>query len=572
MVAPNFKLKANIVDILKQQIFFGEIVVLNGFIQSVTEIQSHQNQEHNYILPGFIDSHVHIESSMLVPSEFAKLAVVHGTTGTISDPHEIANVCGIAGVHFMIENGKTVPFKFHFGAPSCVPATNFETAGAELNVADVKKLLQSDDIFYLSEMMNFPGVLNSDEEVMQKIAVAKKIGKPVDGHAPGLMGIDAKKYIDAIAIRNTNDTDYKALGSGATDHECFTSEEALEKLKYGMKILIREGSAAKNFDVLISLMHEHYQNIMFCSDDKHPDSLAEGHINLLCARAVANGVDVFKVLQAACINPVIHYKMNNGLLRVGDAADFIVVENLIHFKVIQTYIQGALVAENGKSFINTIPIQAINNFNCTQKIDTDFKLIAKANQKEIFVIEAIEGQLITNKLALPAKIEDNYLVPNVENDILKIVVVNRYNNAPIAISFIKNIGLKYGAIASSVAHDSHNIVAVGINDNCICDAVNLVIKAKGGISACFEKSFYNNSSAPTATMVLPLPIAGLMSDKDGYAVANAYTEINTFATTFLGSTLQAPFMTLSFMALLVIPHLKLSDKGLFDGDTFSFIG
>jgi adenine deaminase len=545
-VKNTFNIKANIVDILRQRIFFGEINVLSGKIQSIIELSSIPVNKEHFIIPGFIDSHVHIESSMLIPSEFARLAVLHGTTGTISDPHEIANVCGMDGVHFMIQNGKEVPFKFHFGAPSCVPATIFETAGAALNVDDVTSLLAMPEIFYLSEMMNFPGVLNADVEVMQKIAAAKKINKPVDGHAPGLRGELAKKYIDA---------------GMSTDHECFTAAEALDKLSYGMKILIREGSAAKNFEALIDLMHEHYENMMFCSDDKHPDSLAEGHINQLCARAVAKGVDVFKVLQAACLNPVLHYKMKNGILREGDAADFIVVKDLINFDVTQTYIDGVLVAENGKSFIKSITVNPINKFDCKEKRVEDFGLSAKENQTEIFVIEALEGQLITNKLIKPATIKNGLLVPNVENDILKIVVVNRYHDAPIAISFIKNIGLKYGAIASSVAHDSHNIVAVGVDDESICVAVNLIIREQGGISAVSENE----------QKILPLPIAGLMSANDGFKVAEDYTAINNFATKMLGSSMEAPFMTLSFMALLVIPHLKLSDKGLFDGDGFSLI-
>jgi adenine deaminase len=545
-VKNTFNIKGNIVDIPNKNIFYGEIKVVDGIIKSIQPFNSSTFQHEPYILPGFIDSHVHIESSMLIPSEFARLAVLHGTTGTISDPHEIANVCGVQGVHFMIENGKTVPFKFHFGAPSCVPATIFETAGAALHANDVEALLAMDDIFYLSEMMNFPGVLYGDEEVLEKIAAAKKINKPVDGHAPGLRGETAKKYIDA--------------GIG-TDHECFTAAEALDKLSFGMKILIREGSAAKNFDALIDLMPEHYENMMFCSDDKHPDSLAEGHINQLCTRAVAKGIDIFKVLQAACINPVLHYKMKNGIVRAGDPADFIVVKDLIHFNVIQTYIDGGLVAENGKSFIESVAITPINKFDCKEKRVADFALTAKENQTEMFVIEALEGQLITNKLIKPAYIKNGLLVTDIENDILKIVVVNRYSDAPIAISFIKNIGLKLGAIASSVAHDSHNIVAVGVNDESISEAVNLVIKEKGGVSAV----------GLNEKKILPLPVAGLMSANDGFTVAADYTNINNFATKVLGSSMEAPFMTLSFMALLVIPHLKLSDKGLFDGDEFRFL-
>jgi adenine deaminase len=556
-VKNTFNLKGNIVDIIGKTIFYGEVEVVNGRITRIKQLNYTTIKDAPFILPGFIDSHVHIESSMLIPSEFARLAVLHGTTGTISDPHEIANVNGMAGVHFMIENGKQVPFKFHFGAPSCVPATIFETAGDAITVKDVEDLLALDEIFYLSEMMNFPGVLYDDVEVLQKIAAAKKANKPVDGHAPGLRGEMAKKYIDA---------------GMSTDHECFTEEEALDKLSHGMKILIREGSAAKNFDALIGLMNEHYKNMMFCSDDKHPDSLVEGHINKLCARAVAKGIDIFKVLQAACINPVLHYKMTNGILREGDAADFIVVKDLVNFDVMQTYIDGQLVAENGKTFIPSVPCIPINKFDCTAKKVEDFALAAKENQTEILVIEALEGQLITNKLTKPAKIKKGLLVTDIENDILKIVVVNRYHDAPIAISFIKNIGLQQGAIASSVAHDSHNIVAVGVDDESICAAVNLVIKEKGGISASTSLTLTEGEDfTPFKSMVLPLPIAGLMSANDGFKVAADYTAINNFATQVLGSSMEAPFMTLSFMALLVIPALKLSDMGLFDGESFSFV-
>jgi adenine deaminase len=538
----------NIVDIFNKQIFYGEVIFENGKILSIQKLSpaNRQAQTANFLLPGFIDSHVHIESSMLVPAEFAKLAVAHGTVATISDPHEIANVCGIAGVRFMIANGKTAPFKFHFGAPSCVPATIFETAGAVLNIAEVDALLQDDDIFYLSEMMNFPGVLNGDTEVLQKIAAAKKYKKPVDGHAPGLIGEAAKKYIEAGI---------------STDHECFTKEEALDKLKYGMKILIREGSAAKNFDALIDLLNDYPGEIMFCSDDKHPDSLVDGHINQLCTRAVAKGIDVFKVLQAACINPALHYKMKVGLLRAGDAADFIIVDSLKNFNVLQTYIGGELVAKEGKSLINCNTAAVLNNFNCTEKNILDFRFAIADFGVTVFAIEALDGQLITNKIICKPFIKNGFYESDTVNDILKIVVINRYKNAPVAKAFIKNFGLKAGAIASSVAHDSHNIVAVGVDDESICKAVNLVIAAQGGVSAVSN----------TKEILLALPIAGLMSDGDGYKVAEAYTAIDKMVKVELGSTLTAPFMTLSFMALLVIPHLKLSDMGLFDGDKFEFV-
>jgi adenine deaminase len=550
-----FNLAGNIVDITGRKIYYGQVTVEHGKIVAIKAlpapgsklpIPDSELQTLNYILPGFIDSHVHIESSMLVPSEFAKLAVVHGTVGTISDPHEIANVCGMEGVEYMIANGRTVPFKFHFGAPSCVPATIFETAGAALDAADVDALLQKDEIYYLSEMMNFPGVLFGDEEVYKKIASAKKYGKPVDGHAPGLRSDDAKKYIDAGIT---------------TDHECFTAEEALDKLRYGMKILVREGSAAKNFEALIGLLDAHYNMMMFCSDDKHPDSLADGHINKLCQRAVAKGIDVFKVLQAACINPVKHYKMNVGLLQEGDAADMIVLEDLVNFKVLQTYIDGALVAENGRSLVTSEPAPLLNNFDCAEKHVADMIIEATGDDRYKFAIAALDGQLITNKVPINLPVKNGYYEADATNDILKIVVVNRYKNSPVAKSFIKNFGIKAGAIASSVAHDSHNIVAVGVDDESICRAVNLVIKEKGGVSAVGGKK----------EMVLALPVAGLMSNEDGYKIADVYTTIDKMVKEELGSTLQAPFMTLSFMALLVIPHLKLSDLGLFDGDNFKFV-
>lgn len=546
MTPRSFTVKAHLVDVFNKAIFPASIEVADGKIAAINRINE-TDQLEGFALPGFVDSHVHIESSMLVPSEFARMAVVHGTVATISDPHEIGNVNGVEGVEFMIDNGRQTPFKFHFGAPSCVPATTFETAGAVIDADDVTRLLQRDDIYYLSEMMNFPGVLHEDAGVMKKIKAAHDAGKPVDGHAPGLRGEAAKKYI-AAGI--------------STDHECFTAEEATDKLQHGMKILIREGSAAKNFDALISLLEEHYASMMFCSDDKHPDSLEAGHINRLCARAVACGCDVFKVLQAACINPVKHYNMNVGLLRVGDAADFIITEDLASFKVKATYIDGVLVAKNGKTLLESVAVKPVNNFACTPISQSDVRLLINDRQL-VPVIEALDGQLITNKIVENANLlanENEELVSNTDIDVLKLVVVNRYEKAAPAIAFIKNFGLKRGAIASSVAHDSHNIVAVGASDESIVDAINLVIAERGGVS-CVDRQH---------SMVLALPVAGLMSANDGYEVAKEYTAIDTIAKN-LGSQLSAPFMTLSFMALLVIPHLKLSDKGLFDGDAFSFV-
>jgi len=543
----NFKVEGNIINITKRNIFFGEVAVEDGKIKSISKI-SEQKEGAHFISPGFIDSHVHIESSMLIPSEFARLAVVHGTVSTISDPHEIANVCGMEGVEFMIENGNTVPFKFNFGAPSCVPATIFETAGAELDHDDVKSLLERPEIKYLSEMMNFPGVLYKDEEVLKKIAAAHQLGKPVDGHAPGLRGDAVQQYINAGI---------------STDHECFTAEEALDKLQRGMKILIREGSAAKNFEALIDLLNDWPEMMMFCSDDKHPDSLVENHINQLCARAVEKGIDIFNILRAACINPILHYKLDVGSLQINDDADFIVLEDLKTFKVKQTYIDGLLIAENGKTVGNWVKHvedrESVNHFDCSLKKEEDF-IYPFTGQKEIPVIEALDGQLITNRISAKPKVLNQNIISDLENDVLKMVVVNRYHDAPIAISFVKNFGLKEGAIASSVAHDSHNIIAVGVDDKSICEAVNLVIKETGGVVALGNEK----------KEVLALPVAGLMSNHNGYQVAQSYTSIDQFAKD-LGSSLLAPFMTLSFMALLVIPHLKLSDKGLFDGDEFKFV-
>lgn len=538
-----------LVDIIKKIIYPASIHFSDGVILAIEPIEESQITSAGFLMPGFIDSHVHIESSMLIPSEFARIAVMHGTVGTVSDPHEIANVCGMEGVEFMINNGKQVPFKFNFGAPSCVPATVFETAGAALDSKEVEALLASDDIKYLSEMMNFPGVLHNDPEVMKKIAAAHRAGKPVDGHAPGLTGASAKQYIEAGI---------------STDHECFTLEEAVDKLSYGMKIIIREGSAAKNFEALAELIDDHPNMIMLCSDDKHPDSLVEGHINQLCARAVAKGLDVFNVLKAACINPIKHYNLNIGTLRVGDPADFIIVEDLTHFKVLQTYIDGQALLDNKKSLIQSVPATPINQFTCApvNEVDLSMPVSSYPNSDGLIpVIEALDGQLITNKLYLPATIINDCIVSNTHDDILKMVVVNRYHMAPVAKSFIKNFGFRTGAIASTVAHDSHNIVAVGATDEAIAAAINAVIAAEGGIS-CVDSH--------NQTRVLPLPVAGLMSTEDGFLVAQQYTAIDAMAKS-LGSSLSAPFMTLSFMALLVIPHLKLSDKGIFDGDRFAFL-
>lgn len=538
-------MKANLINIFEKTIREAEIRVSEKRIAQI-DILGPENPSLPYILPGFTDAHVHVESSMLTPAQFARLAVVHGTIATVSDPHEIANVLGVEGVHFMIADGKRVPFKFCFGAPSCVPATVFETAGAVVDAEQVGELLASDDIGYLAEVMNFPGVLNEDPDMMAKIHWAKHYNKVIDGHAPGLRGDAAERY---------------ASFGISTDHECFTYEEAREKIDYGVKILIREGSAARNFEALIPLVDEFPDHIMFCSDDKHPDNLVEGHINALIKRALASGYNFWNVLQAACINPVLHYSLNAGLLREGDAADFVIIDNVNAFNILETWIDGELVAKEGKSLIPDLRSEHPNHFECALKSPSDFTFSAKNSETRIRVIEALDGQLVTNEWLTEAKITANAIVPDVENDVLKVTVVNRYADAPPSIAFIRNFGLTHGALASSVAHDSHNIICIGCDDASIAEAVNLVIEARGGLSAVGAGEQH----------IISLPIAGLMTDRDGYEVAESYTQLDRFVKDQLGSTLKSPFMSLSFMALLVIPSLKLSDKGLFDGENFKFI-
>jgi adenine deaminase len=539
MKETSFFIQGRIIDVVSGRVFPGTVEVEEGKITSVRE---EQVKETVYILPGLIDAHIHIESSMLIPSEFARLAVIHGTVATVSDPHEIANVLGVDGIRFMIANGKKIPFKFYFGASSCVPATPFETAGASLGVDEIDELLQMDEIGYLSEMMNFPGVLMEDEVVMAKLALARKYGKPVDGHAPGLMGEEAQKYIRAGI---------------STDHECFTLEEGMEKAGFGMNILIREGSAARNFDTLAPLLDAFPGQVMFCSDDRHPDDLLRRHINDIARRAILKGYNLLSVIKACTLNPKRHYNLGTGLLQPGDPADFIVIDDPGTFRVIKTYIDGVLVADNGKSLIRSVMEKPVNLFNAHRISAAE--LIVKPLGKKIRVIEALEGQLITHGLSEISKIEKDNVVSDPGSDILKITVLNRYKPAPPAVAFIRNFGLKRGAIASTVAHDSHNIIAIGVQDEDIAKAINTLVDSKGGICCVDGENIYH----------LPLPVAGLMSEADGFEIAAKYEQIDQRARE-LGTRLRAPFMTLSFMALLVIPELKLSDKGLFDGGSFKF--
>jgi adenine deaminase len=531
----------NVVDIRDRRVYAAEVKFLDGRIASIEPVDA---QPKTFLLPGFVDAHVHVESSMLVPSEFARAAVVHGTVATVSDPHEIGNVLGVKGVEYMLANAAGSPFKFFFGAPSCVPATTFETAGATITVDEVKALLDDPRIPYLSEMMNFPGVLHGDPECLAKINAAQAVGKPVDGHAPGLRGEEAARYI-AAGI--------------STDHECFTKDEALDKVAAGCKISIREGSAARNFDALYTLIGEYPQQTMLCSDDKHPDELLVGHINLLVRRAVERGIDVFDALQAACLNPIDHYRLNVGQLRVGDPADFIEVDSLTDFNVKRTWLDGVLVAENGEMKISRLEPTVINNFTAN-KIEAA-ALAVNPTGEMLQVIEALDGQLITNSLSFPPKLVDGLVTSDTDRDLLKLVVINRYSQAKPAVAFIKNFGLKRGAMASSVAHDSHNVIAVGTNDADLAAAINEVMDAGGGLSAvCKEEN---------VKLVLPLPVAGLMATGTCAEVAEAYQKLDAAVKSW-GSPLRAPYMTLSFMALLVIPSLKLSDLGLFDGGKFEF--
>lgn len=525
-------IKGNVVDIVENKIFPGEIFIENGKIKRI----KHLNETlEDFIIPGFVDSHIHIESSMLVPSEFARTAVTSGTIAVVADPHEITNVMGTSGIDFMIENGRQTPFKFYFSAPSCVPATDFETSGAKLGYGEVQKLMQKDEIKSLGEVMNVPGVLKHSPEIINKIDAAKKHKKPVDGHAPQLSSTDLKKYISAGI---------------STDHECTTIEEALEKIMLGMKIQIREGSAAKDFDALSPLLKNHSDFCMFSSDDKHPNELVKGHINLLVKKAIKLGYDKMKVLRCASLNPIKHYNLDVGLLQQGDCADFLIIDNFDDFNIKSTVINGLVVSENGWSLINKTKVLPVNNFCTKEKSKDEFK--ASSTEDRIRVIQAFDGQLITKELLVEPKIKNGEIICDTTQDILKVSVVNRYRNEKPAVGFIKGFGLKKGAIASSVAHDSHNVIAIGTNDDDLQKAINLIIKNKGGLCTVNgEDSF-----------IIPLPVAGIMSDKDGFSVAQNYAKLESKAKS-LGTKLSDPFMTMSFMTLLVIPELKISDKGLF---------
>lgn len=531
------KLSGKIVDVVNSRIFKGTITVDNGVIVNIIEDDNDIDQ---IIMPGLVDSHVHIESSLLVPTEFARLVVPHGTVASVSDPHEIANILGIKGVQYMIEEGALVPFKFFFSAPSCVPATVFETSGCTLDAAAVDELLSKEEIKYLGEMMNYPGVVYDDEEVMKKIESAKRHGKPIDGHAPLLSGDELKKYVNAGI---------------STDHECSTLQEALDKAALGMIIQVREGSAANNFNALIPLIEHYPENVMFCTDDAHPHELINTHINGLVKRAIALGYNELDVIKAATLTPVRHYNLEVGLLQVNDPADMIVVDNLTDFNVINTYINGELVAANGRALLKPVVIETINNFQTEHVCPDDFKVLDKG--KDVKMIGVIKGELITEMIIDRPKSLDGYLECDIERDILKIAVISRYEKKKLTVGFVKNFGLKKGALASSVAHDSHNIVVIGCSDQEMTEAVNMIIDSKGGFSVYSDEE----------QMMLSLPVAGLMTDEDAHKVANEYVKIRDLSIK-LGSQLSDPFMTMGFMPLLVIPFMKISDKGIFDCQKF----
>ncbi len=537
----NMEISGKIIDIINKEIYNGSILIQNG---KIAKIEKSDIEFNHYILPGLVDAHVHIESSMLTPGQFSKLVVPRGTVAVVTDPHEIANVMGVKGVDYMIEDAKNTPLKCFFGAPSCVPATSFETSGAVISSSEIAELLKRDDIWFLSEMMNFPGVIYQDQEVWNKIKAAHKTGKRIDGHAPGLMGVDLKKYTDAGI---------------SSDHECVTVEEAIDKINNGVVVQIREGSAAKNFNQLAPLFDTNPNDIMLCTDDSHPDEIInKGHIDKIIRLGLAKGIDIFKLLQAAILKPVKHYNLPVGLLREGDDADFIVVDNLSDFTIQDTYIQGKHVFGGGEILFDIPKSKVINHFNISKISMEDIQVEYKEG-KNIRVIKAVDGDLITEEMIWKPSNTAGFIESNTDEDILKIVVLNRYNSASPVVGFIKNIGLIKGAIACSVAHDSHNLIAVGVSDRDITAALNEIIAHKGGISyACADE-----------IDCLPLEVGGLMTGSDGMLVAQKYQELNNKARS-LGSNLHAPFMTLSFMSLLVIPQIKIGDKGLFDVSTFSF--
>ena len=562
---------AFILDVVTDSIMPVRISIEDGIFKEVTPITVTEGESvdiQGLVLPGFIDSHIHIESSMLTPAQFARIAVRHGTTGVVCDPHEIANVLGIEGIESMIENAKSVPFNFNFTAPSCVPATSFETSGATLDSSDIEYLLKKDEVVALGETMNFPGVVNGDEEVLKKLELARKYGKRIDGHAPLLSGEDLDKYLEQGIL---------------TDHECTNVFEVIEKKMKGMRIMVRDGSSAKDLDDLLDINANQersrdagqlgiiYRDIFekgiysplfdfIVSDDKHPDELVKGHLNVSIKKAVDLGIDIIKAISMVTINPAYFYGLNCGVIAEGAQADFIVVDSLFDLNVLKTYIGGKCVFDGENVLFEAPEIEAKNSINASKKTAGDFDIHYDGDECEVNVIECVDGSLLTEKITAKLQVKDGVVQSDNVQDVLKISVVERYGSNTVANAFIKGFGLKKGAIASSIAHDSHNIITVGYDSEMMARAVNKVIENKGGISVVSE-DFCDS---------LALPIAGLMCNEDAFDVAEKWDDLYD-KTVSCGCKLEYPFMTMAFMALLVLPSIKISDKGLFDGDSFEFM-
>ncbi|MDI6644268.1 MAG: adenine deaminase [Methanobacteriaceae archaeon] len=530
-------LKGNILNVFSEEIYPAEIMVEKGIIKCVKPLNEDLK---GYILPGFIDAHIHIESSMLTPSRFSEMVIPHGTTAVVADPHEIANVMGVDGIKYMIKDASSVPLKFFFTAPSCVPATPFETSGSILSSEDIDRLLDYREIVALGEMMNFPGVIGGDKEVFNKIETAKKHKKPIDGHAPLLTGDNLCKYV-AAGI--------------STDHECTQPQEAFEKRQMGMKIMLREGSSAKNLEDLLSVGGD-----FIVSDDKHPEDLLQGHLDVMIKKAVQLGLDPVKAIKMVTINPAQHYSLNNGAIQPGRSADLVIVDDLEKLNVESVYINGKLVSENGRPKFPVKPLTVDSTFLSSKKTRKDFEIFSPNESEKVRVIDVVEGQLITGESEAILNVENSKIQPKIDDDILKIAVVERYGHNRITNAFVRGFGLKSGAIASSVAHDSHNIIVVGTSGEDMARAVNLILKNKGGISITMDAKQYS----------LKLPIAGLMSVESAREVSLKLKKLHQVVST-MGSNLKSPFMTMSFMALLVIPKIKISDQGLFDVESFQFV-
>jgi adenine deaminase len=530
-------IRGNLLNFSTEEIYGAEIQIQNGKISCVKPVKEDFN---NLILPGFIDAHIHIESSMLTPSRFAEAVVPHGTTSVISDPHEIANVMGLEGIEYMNRDASSVPLKVLMTVPSCVPATKFETSGAVISQFEVEKLLKKENMVALGEMMNFPGVIHEDPVVMAKLDAAKRIGKPIDGHSPLLSGYELCKYI-AAGI--------------STDHECSNLQEVLEKRRLGMKIMLREGSSARNLKDLAASGGD-----FIVSDDKHPGDLLKGHIDVMVRKAIEYGIDPFEAVKMVTINPAEHYNLGTGTIYPGKAADIIVVNNMKDMNVERVFIDGNLVAKEGKCLFIVKPLKLPNTFSLKPKKPSDFNVKSSNPTEIVRVIDVVEDQIVTKESSAILDTVKGNLEADLDNDILKISVVERYGFGRISNAFIKGFGLKNGAIATSIAHDSHNILSVGTNSKDIAIAVNTVLRNNGGLVAVFNDDCYS----------LKLPLAGLMSIKPASEVSSDLNMLHRVVKN-MGSKLQSPFMTLSFMALLVIPALKISDQGLFDVEKFDFV-